>query len=174
MSTENRNNAKEKPLIKTSDGLVEGFYEEGVYKFYGIPYARPPVGKRRWRPPQPLEPWQGIRKADKFGPIAYQIRPPDPSGDERMTVQSEDCLYLNIWTRSVSAAKKMPVMVWIHGGGFMVGSGSKGDCDGTIIAKKGVVLVSFNYRLGPLGNMALPGLEAWPNRPGRVVLLHTL
>ena len=160
MCAEYQNDEKQKPVVRVRGGLLEGFQENGVFKFYGVPYARPPVGKWRWRPPQPLEPWQGTRKADRFGPIAYQMRPPDPSGDERMMVQSEDCLYLNIWTPSITAVGKMPVMVWIHGGGYMVGSGSKGDCDGTVLAKNGVVLVSFNYRLGPLGNLALAGLEA--------------
>lgn len=160
MCAEYKIDDKQKPIVRVSSGLLEGFQENGIFKFYGVPYARPPVGKYRWRSPQPLEPWQGIRKADRFGPIAYQIRQPDPSSDERMMVQSEDCLYLNIWTQSISAAGNMPVMVWIHGGGFMVGSGSKADCDGTIIAKKGAVLVSFNYRLGPLGNLSHAGLQA--------------
>jgi para-nitrobenzyl esterase len=156
---EYKDDNEQKPVVRVAEGILEGFREDGVIKFYGVPYAAPPVGELRWRPPQPLKPWKGIRKADRFGPIAYQLRAPGPLDNERMAVQSEDCLYLNIWTRSVSGAEKLPVMVWIHGGGFMVGSGSKGEYDGTALARKGVVLVTFNYRLGPLGNMANPGLE---------------
>lgn len=162
MPIEYKDDDKQKPMVRVKGGLLEGFREGGVFKFHGVPYAMAPVGEWRWRPPQPLKPWEGIKKADRFGPIAYQIRSPEPSDNERMQVQSEDCLYLNIWTGSISVAEKMPVMVWIHGGGWMVGSGSKAEYDGTAFAQKGVVLVNFNYRLGPLGNMVNPGLEAEP------------
>ena len=144
-----------KKVVGIASGLVGGFGENGVFKFYGVPYAQAPVGELRWRAPQPVKPWKGIKEA-QFSPIACQLRPPGPSDSERSLVQSEDCLYLNIWTRSLE--EKMPIMVWVHGGGFMVGSGSKGEYDGTALARQGVVLVTFNYRLGPLGNLALPGL----------------
>jgi para-nitrobenzyl esterase len=164
MPVEDKGGDMQKPIVKTSGGLLEGFEEDGVFKFYGVPYAAAPVGKLRWRPPQRVRPWAGIRKADRFGPVAYQIRPPGPLDRERMPVQSEDCLYLNIWVRPAPAGEKMPVMVWIHGGGFMVGSGSRAVYDGAALARKGVVLVTFNYRLGPLGNLVYPGLEAESGR----------
>src|SRR4030067_609605 len=145
-----------KQIVRVSSGLVEGREENHVYKFLGVPYAAAPVGDLRWRAPQPPRPWKGIKKS-RFGPIACQLRTPAPTENERSTIQSEDCLYLNIWTRSLEG--KMPVMVWIHGGGFMVGSGSLSEYDGTAFALRGGVLVTFNYRLGPLGNLALQSLE---------------
>ena len=148
-----------KPIVRVAEGLVEGFCEDQIFKFYGIPFAEPPIGKLRWYSPQPPKSWSGIRKADKFGPTAIQLRPPGPLDGERMPTQDEDCLYLNIWTPVVSGSANLPVMVWIHGGGFMVGSGSNEDCDGTVLAQQGVILVSFNYRLGPLGNIVIPRLE---------------
>jgi para-nitrobenzyl esterase len=156
MNEENRNNTNEKPLVKTTDGLIEGFYEEGISKFYGVPYATPPIGKLRWRAPQSIEQWQGTRKATSFGPMAYQLTsmegPMDPK-DKDLT-ESEDCLYLNIWSPSLTAGADLPVMVWIHGGGFLNGSGAMNYYNGNELAKRGVVVVSFNYRLGAMGFMA--------------------
>jgi para-nitrobenzyl esterase len=156
MSEEKRYNAKEKPLIKTSDGLVEGFYEEGIYKFYGIPYAMPPIGELRWRAPRPMKPWQGVRKATSFGPMACQLTRLEQNINEKdkNLTESEDCLYLNIWTPSLMGGADLPVMVWIHGGGFLNGSGALSIYHGNELAKRGVVVVSFNYRLGPMGFMA--------------------
>jgi para-nitrobenzyl esterase len=147
-------------IVKTEAGLLEGFKEDEIIKFYGIPYGAPPIGKLRWRAMQTLKPWEGIRKAHRFGPMSYQIMHSHPPETERYSKESEDCLYLNVWTRSISKGEKMPVMVWIHGGGFMNGSGNLTTCDGTELAARGVVLVTFNYRVGPLGNLAHPGLEA--------------
>src|SRR5690606_2928229 len=121
-----------------------------VYK--GIPFAAPPVGELRWRAPQPAAKWEGVRAADKFGPDPYQ-------GDGKGSV-SEDCLYLNIWTPAKSANERLPVLVWIYGGGFSFGSNSTPTHNGEHLARKGVVLVTINYRVGPLGFLAHPELSA--------------
>lgn len=131
---------------------------EGVQVFKGIPYAAPPVGERRWREPGPVQPWEGVRRSDQFAPNCLQpklygdIDPFSPG-------MSEDCLYLNVWT----AAKKgeaRPVFVWIHGGGYRAGYGSEPRHDGSVLAKKGLVVVTINYRLGIFGFMAHPDLTA--------------
>lgn len=135
--------------VRTESGLVSGVGGgEGVVVFRGIPYAAPPLGELRGRPPQPAPAWNGVRRADRFGAICIQdqslLRDPQ-------SPMSEDCLTANIWTRAKAAADGLPVMVWIHGGGFRRGSGSQPQYDGTEFAKHGVVLVTFNYRLGELG-----------------------
>lgn len=123
-----------------------------VYK--GIPFAAPPVGDLRWCRPQPVASWDGVREALKFGPVAPQQSPfPTPEA------QSEDCLYLNIWTPAKTAGERLPVMVWIHGGGFTFGAGSTVIYDGTRIANEGVVVVTLNYRLNILGGFAHPRLS---------------
>jgi para-nitrobenzyl esterase len=135
-----------------------------VTVFRGVPYAAPPVGNLRWRPPQPVPAWTGIRQANKFGNICMQnaLKPgsfyqvefyasPEP--------MSEDCLYLNLWTGASAASEKRPVMVWLHGGGFVEGSGSLPSFDGEGLARKGVVLVTLNYRLGVFGFLAHPELS---------------
>jgi para-nitrobenzyl esterase len=147
-----------KQVIRVKGGLLTGLKEDHIFKFYGIPYATPPTGELRWREPQPLSPWSESREANVFGPISYQIG--ISPGIERGSKESEDCLYLNIWTPSVIQGDGLPVMVWIHGGGFMNGSGSLSWYDGTKLAQEGIVLVTINYRLGPLGNLVHPGLEA--------------
>ena len=127
------------------------FYRaDGVYR--GIPYAAPPLGPRRWMPPQPVTPWTAPRRADAFGPVCPQ---PGYSG-----AMSEDCLFLNVWTPAKSVGERLPVMVWIHGGAFTYGSGSDEIYDGAALADKGVVVVTFNYRLGVLGFLAHPSLSA--------------
>lgn len=124
-----------------------------VYK--GIPYAAPPVGALRWKPPAPVIPWDGIRPAVEYGPAAMQN--PSPFGGVMEDVwRSEDCLYLNIWTPATSSEENLPVMVWIHGGGFTLGSGSSPDYIGTPLAEKGVVLVTLNYRIHVFGAFAHP------------------
>jgi para-nitrobenzyl esterase len=123
--------------------------EDGVYK--GIPYAAPPVGAWRWRPPQPVAPWTEPRDFDAFGPVCPQ---PDPEGES-----SEDCLTLNVWTPASSSDAKLPVMVFIHGGSFITGAGSMRLYDGRLLAEQGVALVTLNYRLGALGFMAHPLLS---------------
>jgi para-nitrobenzyl esterase len=147
-----------KQVVRVNGGLLTGLKEDNIFKFYGIPYAIPPTGELRWREPQPLSPRSESREANVFGPISYQIG--HSPGIERGLKESEDCLYLNIWTPSVFKDEGLPVMVWIHGGGFMNGSGSLIWYDGTKLAQEGIVLVTINYRLGPLGNLVHPGLEA--------------
>lgn len=160
MKTEHKAVSQNDLIVKTEAGLLEGFKEDEIFKFYGILYGAPPIGKLRWRVMQTLEPWEGTRKAHTFGSMPYQMMHSHPPEIERNLIESEDCLYLNVWTHSTSKDEKMPVMVWIHGGGFMNGSGNLITYDGTELAKRGVVLVTFNYRVGPLGNLAHPGLEA--------------
>lgn len=129
----------------------------GVRVFRGIPYAKPPVRDLRWRPPQPVEPWEGARDATEFGPSCIQ-----PAGGIVRDIEgakSEDCLYLNIWTPS-EPGDRLPVMVWIHGGGFTIGSGASRFTRGHRFAERGVVLVAINYRLGPFGFLAHPALSA--------------
>ena len=150
--------------VKTDKGKVEGklLAQSKVRAFLGIPYAAPPVGGLRWKAPQPADKWHGIRKADAFGLRCMQ---PTMFADMvfRDPGMSEDCLSLNVWTpASAKEAKKakLPVMVWIYGGGFVVGSTSEARQDGENLAKKGVVVVSMNYRLGVFGFFAHPALAA--------------
>jgi len=144
----------------TTYGQISGLTENGVDIYKGIPYAAPPVGKMRWHPPQPPPAWKGVRTCDQFGAEAPQApyaqdslfyRPPAPN--------SEDCLYLNVWT-DATPGKNRPVMVWIHGGALTRGSGATSAYDGSNLARKGVVVVTINYRLGPLGFLAHPELSA--------------
>lgn len=129
------------PILKNDDGI-----------YRGIPYAAPPVKDLRWRPPQPALPWTRPRSCESFGPVCPQM-----NCQEEM---HEDCLYLNIWTPDQSPGAKLPVMVWIHGGAFITGSGSDEIYDGAALAQQGVVVVTFNYRLGVLGFLAHPALSA--------------
>ena len=144
--------------VETDAGIVEGFTTDGsaVRVFRGIPFAAPPVGERRWQPPHPVEPWEGVRDATEFGARCAQNRVFDDMvfRDEL----SEDCLYLNVWTPAQSAEEGLPVMVWIYGGGFQGGSASEPRQDGERLAQKGVVVVSMNYRLGVFGFLAHPEL----------------
>ncbi len=138
--------------VATESGLVQGVPAADLTVYKGIPFAAPPVGDLRWRPPQPAAPWEGVRLADAFGPDPYQ-------GDGSGPV-SEDCLYLNIWTPATTPDAKLPVLVWIYGGGFSFGSNSTPVHNGEHLARKGVVLVTVNYRVGPLGFLAHPELSA--------------
>jgi len=144
------------PVIRLKDGAVRGRVESGVAAFLGIAYAAPPFGANRMRPPQPVQAWEGERDATAFGPTA-------PKGDyppqyarlfPEVVIPGEDCLNLNVWTPDVNAAG-LPVLVWIHGGSFMNGSGSVGAYDGTAFARDGVVCVTINYRLGAEGFLFL-------------------
>jgi para-nitrobenzyl esterase len=145
------------PVVKTLSGPVRGITEGSVDVFKGIPYAAPPVGEFRWRPPQPVASWQGVRDATQFGPGCAQ----GGFGRAAGTIaegSSEDCLYLNVWKPAdTRQGAKLPVMVWIHGGAFVGGSGNT---SGNGFATKGVILVSINYRLGRLGHFAFPALTA--------------
>lgn len=148
------------PEIKITSGLIKGVTEGDVSVFKGIPFAAPPVGEFRWRPPQLVTAWEGVRDASEFGPNCAQGgRGAAPGTIAEGT--SEDCLYLNLWTPAGAKAKaKLPVMVWIHGGGFTGGSGSGQQSFGHQFTKQGVILVTINYRLGRLGHFAFPALSA--------------
>jgi len=143
--------------VSTDAGPVSGVAAASpeVRVFKGIPYAAPPVGPLRWREPQPAGKWESPLKADHFGPMCMQQAMTQAPAGNRM---SEDCLYLNIWTAAKSPAEKRPVMVWSHGGGYSMGSGDSPQFDGEALAKKGVVLVTYNYRLGVFGFFAHPEL----------------
>ena len=164
--------------VKTDAGLVSGAAgnDATVRVFKGIPFAAPPVGPLRWRAPQPAAKWDGVKAAAAFGPRCMQgggggragAPPPPPTG--------EDCLYINVWTTAVSSTAKLPVMVWSYGGAFTGGAGSVAGYDGEALAKKGVVFVTYNYRLGPFGFFAHPELtkESGHNASGNygVMDLH--
>jgi para-nitrobenzyl esterase len=144
--------------IKLDSGPVIGVRADGVESFKGIPYAKPPVGALRWRAPQPVAPWAEPRVSDAFGKICPQLPRPAGLGPEvRLEDMSEDCLTVNVF-RPTGGKAKLPVLVWIHGGGLTAGSSAVPVYDGAPFAKGGVVLVSFNYRLGRLGVFAHPAL----------------
>ena len=151
------NSTTDEPVIQTAAGMVRGVKEGDVDVFRGVPFASPPVGEFRWRPPQPVTPWEGVRDAKEFGPSCAQ----GGWGAAPGTIaegSSEDCLYLNVWKPAgARQGAKLPVMVWIHGGAFVGGSGNT---SGNGFATKGVILVSINYRLGRLGHFAFPALSA--------------
>ena len=146
--------------VKVDGGQIAGVVAGGVRVFKGIPFAAPPVGELRWKPPQPVVPWAGVKNADTFGPQCVQT-PYAPGSVYMMEParQSEDCLYLNVWT-SAKSGDRQPVMVWIHGGAWTRGASNIATYDGAALAKKGVVVVTVNYRLGPLGFLAHPELTA--------------
>lgn len=151
------------PRAAIDAGIVEGLREGQVNAFLGVPYAAPPVGEYRWRPPQPLTPWAGVRRTTRFGASAWQLQ--DAKGFGPWTPEyvvqndvSEDCLYLNIWSPDVSPEARLPVLVWIHGGAFFQGSGSVPIYNGRELASHGVVVVTINYRLGVFGFLAHPDL----------------
>jgi len=141
--------------MNTASGVVRGLTENGVSVFKGIPYAAPPTGEYRWRPPQPVTAWQGVRDATQDCADC-----PQRSWPGSTATQSEDCLFLNVWTPATATEQsKLPVMVWIHGGGFVAGSGSGPGSAGSAFAKQGVILITINYRLGRLGHFAFPALS---------------
>ena len=139
--------------VKVEGGWIQGTVTDDLTVFKGIPFAAPPVGDLRWKAPQPVEKWEGVKQTTKFAPAPMQGGNP-PSG------KSEDCLYLNVWTPAKSADEKLPVLVWIYGGGFSFGSTAEPVYNGENLAKKGVILVSIAYRVGQLGFLALPELSA--------------
>ena len=150
-------------MVAVDGGKVSGTPTaggEGVWIYKAIPFAAPPVGELRWRPPQPVVSWEGVRDATHFAPACLQTRRAEDSFYGQIVDQmSEDCLYLNVWT-AARPDDRAPVMVWIHGGGLTSGHGGEATYDGTALAKRGVVLVTINYRLGPLGYLAHPLLSA--------------
>ena len=145
--------------VKTQYGVLEGFEEDGVKKFLGVPFAQAPVGELRWKAPQPVQAWEGVREAKQFGDDPMQL---DVFGDMafRSSGRSEDCLYLNIWTTAATTADALPVLIYFNGGGLMAGSGSEPRYDGSSIAKEGVIGVTANYREGVFGFFAHPDLTA--------------
>ena len=145
--------------VQTKYGILEGFEENGVKKFLGVPFAQAPVGDLRWKAPQPLQAWEGVRPAKAFGDDPMQ---PNVFGDMqfRGPGRSEDCLYLNIWTTAATTADALPVLIYFNGGGLMAGSGSEPRYDGSSIAKEGVIGVTANYREGVFGFFAHPDLTA--------------
>lgn len=160
--------------VRIQSGLIAGVpsrWDASVTVFKGIPYAEPPVGRLRWRPPQTPARWQGVRRADHFGNVC-----PQPGGTPAMrAAMSEDCLFANVWT-AASPKERRPVFVWIYGGGFTVGTGADPLFDGTGLARKGLVVVTFNYRLGPLGFLATPALskESGHNASGNYGMLDQI
>jgi len=146
--------------VHLDSGLISGVAgtNSAVRVFRGIPYAAPPVGKLRWREPQAATHWDGVRPGDQFGAICMQPAFRGASPAAKPPNMSEDCLFLNVWTAAASASDRRPVMVWIHPGGYQTGSGSTPGFDGEALAKKGVVLVTINYRLGVFGFFSHPEL----------------
>lgn len=148
-------------VVQTRLGTLIGERAGSVARFLGVPYAAPPVGPLRWRAPQPVPAWAGARTATRFGPACPQPPAAGPTyvSPELSDRQDEDCLYLNVWSPEPDPAARRPVMVWLHGGGFRNGSGSEAWYDGAALARRGVVVVTLNYRLGALGFLAHPWLE---------------
>src|SRR6187399_1410644 len=145
--------------VKTDAGPVTGVIAGDVAAYKGIPFAAPPVGDLRWKAPQPVKPWTAVLAADHYAADCMQ----KPFGGDAAplgTPPAEDCLYLNVWTPAARSAAKLPVMVWIYGGGFVNGGSSPAVYDGSQFAKHGIVFVSFNYRLGRFGFFAHPALSA--------------
>nr|WP_320160804.1 carboxylesterase/lipase family protein [uncultured Methanoregula sp.] len=159
--------------VRTDAGVISGTTENGISVYRGIPYAAPPTGELRWKPPAAVQPWTGVRNATAYGAICPQVVPDNSTPESRPVNMSEDCLFLNVWTPATSANENLPVMVFIHGGAFMEGAGSLPFYDGSALAKKGVVIVTLNYRLGALGFMAHPLLasESAKNSSGNYGLL---
>ena len=143
------------PPVKVDGGVVQGAVEGDLAVYKGVPFAAPPVGDLRWKAPQPVTAWTGTRQADKYGPACVQSMGAPPPGGV-----SEDCLYLNVWTPATSSTDRLPVLVWIYGGGFNGGATSYPVHDGARLAKRGVVLVSLAYRVGVLGFFSHPELSA--------------
>lgn len=157
------------PVLTVEGGQIQGVKVEktGVFVYRGVPYAAPPVGVLRWREPQPVVPWQGVKQADRFGNACMQGA--HQKGDfytkeffdEGDAPYSEDCLYLNVWTSAPGEKdRKLPVAMWVHGGGFSAGWGFEKEMDGEAWAERNVVLVTINYRLGIFGFLAHPELSA--------------
>ena len=151
---QNKNTAR----VTTVNGVVEGLVDSnGVRSFKGLPFGQPPVGPLRWKEPQPVKNWQGVRQAYKFGPRAMQL-PLFGDMNFRSDGMSEDCLYLNVWTPAKTGKEKLPVLVYFYGGGAVAGDGSEPRYDGESMATKGIVSITVNYRLGVFGFFSHPDL----------------
>jgi len=145
-------------VVRIDAGKLQGVTSQGVTSFKGIPYAAPPVGDLRWRPPQPVTRWPGVRQAAEYGADCMQL--PFPGDAAPLGVKpAEDCLYVNVWVPAARPANKLPVMMWIYGGGYVNGGSSPTVYDGSQFARRGVVFVSFNYRVGRFGFFAFPALS---------------
>lgn len=142
---------------RVSGGTLQGAASANIHTFKGVPYAAPPLGPLRWREPQPAPAWKNVRPATQFGPRAMQL-PLFGDMNFRSNGVSEDCLYLNVWTGAKAASEKRPVLVYFYGGGFVAGDGSEPRYDGEAMAKRGIVAVTVNYRLGVFGFLAHPEL----------------
>ena len=150
---------KNKVDVKVESGMLRGVSDAGVVSYKGVPYAAPPTGNLRWKAPQPAAHWSGVRIASQFGHDCMQL--PFPSDAAPLgTKPDEDCLVMNVWAPAASTSSKLPVMVWIYGGGYVNGGSSPAVYDGLQFAKQGVVFVSFNYRLGRFGFFAHPALTS--------------
>lgn len=160
LATAGRSNAAPAPVVRVHSGELQGVVDDGVASYKGIPFASPPVGDLRWRPPQPVAAWTGVRQAADFGADCMQGRfgPPPAAGAPAPRAASEDCLYLNVWApASAARGAKLPVMVWIYGGGFVGGSSSSPNTSGTQFAKQGAGRCQLPLR--PLRVLRLPGIE---------------
>ncbi|HVF89421.1 MAG TPA: carboxylesterase/lipase family protein [Blastocatellia bacterium] len=149
-------------IVKTDAGSISGAElgeDRGVRVYKGIPFAAPPVGNLRWKPPQPVKAWTGVRECTAFGAACPQIDLLERLYGQKLGPTSEDCLYLNVWTPSKKSSDRLPVMVWIHGGSYTMGSGATAAYDGEALARQGVIVVTINYRLGPFGFFAHPELS---------------
>ncbi len=142
-------------VVKTDTGYVSGMPQNDLWVYHGIPFAAPPIGDLRWRPPAPVQPWSGVKETKLYSPACPQPAAADPALN-----MSEDCLYLNVWTPAKNADEKLPVMVFFHGGAFGTVAGSMPLYNGTALAERGVVVVTTNYRVGALGFLAHPQLDA--------------
>ncbi len=139
--------------VRTPAGVLRGAEQDGMRSFLGVPYAQAPIGDLRWRPPRPLVPWSGTRDALQFGPECMQGQRPGAA-----VAMSEDCLFLNVWVAAKRAARHLPVLVWVHGGAFKVGSAGQPVYEGASLARRGMIVVTLNYRLGKFGFLAHPAL----------------
>lgn len=150
--------AQDKPQVTTANGILEGTNESGIKIFKGVPFAAPPVGDLRWKAPQPVQHWDGVRQADEFGPNPMQE---NVFGDMNFgtSKMSEDCLYLNVWTPAKTMDEKLPVFIYFNGGGLMAGSGSEPRYAGLSLARRGIVAITANYREGIFGFYSHPQLS---------------
>ena len=169
----------QKGPVQLGSGLISGTasqFSEDISAFKGIPYAQPPVGELRWKPPVPAKSWKGVRPAVSFGAAARQMPMPVGGGISEDIWQDEDCLYLNVWTPAKSKDEALPVMVWIHGGGFSIGSNAMSTYNMAKLAQKGIVAVAINYRLNFFGQFAHPWLteESEHNASGNYSLMDQI